>query len=124
MTCESAEVFDEIVMFGDSLSDNGNLISFGEQYALDPELYYQSRLSNELIWVEYLSNPERLNISLNNRAFGGAETGGGMTPPDLIVQVTGYIADTNFPFLQTHFLPYRTSKAFRGLVIKSSKIEV
>jgi phospholipase/lecithinase/hemolysin len=86
-----AEPFDEIVMFGDSLSDNGNLIFFEDQPIPDQRLYYQGRFSNGPVWVEYLSDPKMLDTSLNNRAFGGAETDG-MPPPGLIAQVTEYIS--------------------------------
>jgi phospholipase/lecithinase/hemolysin len=90
-----AEPFDEIVMFGDSLSDNGNLILINDQPMPDPELYYQGRFSNGPVWVEYLSDSERLNVSLNNRAFGGAKTDG-VAPPGLIAQVIEYITVTDF----------------------------
>jgi len=87
--------FNEIVIFGDSLSDNGNLILIKDQPMPDPELYYQGRFSNGPVWVEYLSDPERLNASLNNRAFGGAKTDG-VTPPGLIAQVIEYMTVTDF----------------------------
>ena len=82
--------FDEIVIFGDSLSDNGNLFVIEDHPVPDPKLYYQGRFSNGRVWVEYLSDPKRLNTLLEDRAFGGATTNSVM-PPGLIAQVTTYI---------------------------------
>ena len=89
-----AEPFDEIVIFGDSLSDNGNLMVIEDQPVPDPELYYQGRFSNGRVWVEYLSDPKRLNTLLDDRAFGGAMTNSSI-PPGLIAQVIGYITAEN-----------------------------
>lgn len=82
--CALASNFSNIVAFGDSLSDNGNL------YADDPsacptETYYQGRFSNGLVWVDYLAQANYLDATLINHAYGGADTS------DLIDQVTAYI---------------------------------
>ena len=45
-----AASFDEIVVFGDSLSDNGNLVIIEDQPVPDPELYYQGRFSDGPVW--------------------------------------------------------------------------
>ena len=55
-TAGSAAPFNEIVVFGDSLSDNGNLVLIEGQPVPDPELYWEGRLSNGPVWVEYLTN--------------------------------------------------------------------
>lgn len=86
-----AASFDEIVVFGDSLSDNGNLVFIEDQPLPDPELYYQGRFSNGPVWVEYLADPQRLNAPLTDRALGGAKTDG-FVPPGLIQQVIAYKA--------------------------------
>ncbi|MFP4350230.1 MAG: SGNH/GDSL hydrolase family protein [Desulfococcaceae bacterium] len=83
--------FDEIVVFGDSLSDDGNLLFFEDQSRPDPEIYYQGRLSNGPVWVEYLVDPELLDVSKTAIALGGAQTDG-LTPPGLLEQVSTYIA--------------------------------
>ncbi len=83
--------FDEIVVFGDSLSDDGNLLFFEDQPRPDPELYYEGRFSNGPVWAEYLVDPERLDLSKTDIALGGAQTDG-LTPPGLLEQVSTYIA--------------------------------
>lgn len=91
-----AASFDEIIVFGDSLSDNGNLVFIENQPEPDPELYYQGRFSNGPIWVEYLADPQHLNAPLTDRAVGSAQSGGFI---GLNVQVPLYIetADTPLP---------------------------
>jgi phospholipase/lecithinase/hemolysin len=87
-----ASGFGNIVVFGDSLSDNGNF------YALYPswiplEYYYQGRFSNGPVWVEYLTDEDFLDCNLVDNAYGGATTDG-ITPPGLISQVSTYIGST------------------------------
>ncbi|MFO7685559.1 MAG: SGNH/GDSL hydrolase family protein [Desulfobacterales bacterium] len=89
-----AAAFDEIVVFGDSLSDNGNLVFIENQPEPDPELYYQGRFSNGPVWVEYLADLPRLNAPLTDRAIGGAQSGGFI---GLNVQVPAYIAAADPP---------------------------
>ena len=91
-----AASFDEILVFGDSLSDNGNLVFFKDQPVPDPELYYEGRFSNGPVWVEYLADPQRLNAPLTDRALGGAQTDG-FVPPGLIQQVTAYKTTADSP---------------------------
>ena len=83
--------FDEVVVFGDSLSDDGNLLFFEDQSRPEPELYYQGRLSNGPVWAEYLVDQEHLDVSKTDIALGGAQTDG-LTPPGLLEQVSTYIA--------------------------------
>ncbi|WP_373498259.1 SGNH/GDSL hydrolase family protein [Desulfococcus sp.] len=97
-----AAAFDEIVVFGDSLSDNGNLVLIENQPKPDPALYYEGRFSNGPVWVEYLADPQRLNLPLHDRALGGAQSDG-LVPPGLIEQVTAYIA-TSVPPLSHNSL--------------------
>ncbi len=90
-----AAEFSNIVAFGDSLSDNGNI------YALSPEscpaqTYYQGRFSNGLVWVDYLAESDFLDATLINNAYGGAETTG-TTPPGLIEQVAAYTLVSTLP---------------------------
>ena len=90
-----ASNFSNIVAFGDSLSDNGNI------YALKPaacpsELYYQGRFSNGRVWVEYLAETEYLDATLTNNAYGGAETSGAV-PPGLLEQVAAFVAAGTLP---------------------------
>jgi phospholipase/lecithinase/hemolysin len=89
-------LFDEIVVFGDSLSDNGNLVFIENQPKPDPELYYQGRFSNGPVWVEYLADPQRLNVALTDRALGGAQASG-LVPPGLVEQVITYVTINDSP---------------------------
>ena len=89
-TVALASSFDHLVVFGDSLSDDGNL------FAADPsqvpsDYYYAGRFSNGPVWVEYLAEEDFLDCSLVNNAYGGATTDGA-SPPGLIAQVNSYTA--------------------------------
>jgi len=62
----------QVVVLGDSFSDNGNL------YALTggpPPPYWQGRISNGRVWAEYLA--QRLEVPLRDFAWAGATTGVG-----------------------------------------------
>jgi phospholipase/lecithinase/hemolysin len=67
-----------MLVFGDSLSDVGNLYAIsGSTFPPDPP-YWQGRVSNGPVWVEQLA--ERLNLEStpdNNFAVAGAMTGDG-----------------------------------------------
>ncbi|MGL5195546.1 MAG: SGNH/GDSL hydrolase family protein [Chroococcales cyanobacterium] len=68
--------FSEIYVFGDSLSDTGQLFQQSQAQIPSTSLYFEGRFSNGPVWVEYLA--EQLNIPFNpdtNFAFGGATTG-------------------------------------------------
>jgi outer membrane lipase/esterase len=79
--------YSNMYVFGDSLSDTGNIsYYFGGQIPQPP--YYPGRFSNGLIWVDDLAADLGLSISPsypggNNYAWGGAVTGpgGGVLPP-------------------------------------------
>jgi phospholipase/lecithinase/hemolysin len=81
---------EQLIVFGDSLSDTGNILvaSFG---AFPPPVYADGRftdgigISDELVWVEYLADLLELDRPAarlsgesppTNYAFGGAVTGG------------------------------------------------
>jgi phospholipase/lecithinase/hemolysin len=90
--------FTQIVAFGDSLIDTGNLFAATGQ---PPAPYFDGRFSNGPIWVEYLA--VRLGVaapapSLNggmDYAWGGAETGTGLSTigvPNINSQVADFLA--------------------------------
>ena len=81
--------FDTLVVFGDSLSDNGNLYALTANTSPDPDYYYQGRFSNGPVWVEYLADASALDCTLVDYAYGGATTDGA-SPPGLIAQVSAY----------------------------------
>jgi len=93
--------FGEIVIFGDSLSDNGNYVLFDDQPVPDPELYWEGRFSNGPVWVEYLTDPAHFDTNLTDRAFGGAQSDG-LTPPGLIEQVRAHILAAGPPLSPTN----------------------
>lgn len=57
-----AQSFNKIVVFGDSLSDNGNFFTQTEG-TFPPAPYYQGRFSNGPVWVEILANQLKLDVS-------------------------------------------------------------
>lgn len=94
----SAQDYGRLVVFGDSLSDNGNLyaVTLGTQPPSPP--YYQGRFSTGLVFTELLGfNAGRFAAGAPvtgsiNYAFGGAVTGLGGTPPGLTSQLNAYLA--------------------------------
>jgi len=91
----SAQSYNRLVVFGDSLSDNGNLYlaSGGTTPASPP--YYQGRFSSGPVWTELLGfNAVNFNGSVSgsiNYAFGGARTDASTTPPPgMLAQLGAY----------------------------------
>src|SRR4028118_1275503 len=88
----SAQNFDEIYVFGDSLSDVGNVFQAtrGESPSSPP--YFKGRYSNGPVWVEYLASRLRLTSNPNtNFAYGGATTGNYRDmPPGLLAQIKSF----------------------------------
>ncbi len=91
-----------LVVFGDSLSDNGNLLAL---IGLPQPPYWQGHFSNGPTYAEQLA--QSLHMRLDDRAFGFAEASDG-SPPLLVnpatgnpfpinlpEQVAGYLADLN-----------------------------
>lgn len=93
--------YGEIVVFGDSLSDNGNYVLVDNQPMPDPELYWEGRFSNGPVWVEYLTDPDHFDTNLTDRALGGAQTDG-LTPPGLVEQVRAHIVAARPPLSATN----------------------
>src|SRR5215472_939964 len=93
--------YSELVVFGDSLSDTGNAYLFTDGAAAGPP-YFQGRFSNGPVWVEVLAGELGLPApapSLSggaNYAFGGAETGPGLSlfgTPNVGLQIESFQAD-------------------------------
>ncbi len=73
LSTTSAFAYSQVVAFGDSLSDNGNIFALtGDEYPPSP--YYDGRFSNGPVWVEYLA--QDLGVGLLDMAYGGARTYG------------------------------------------------
>ena len=68
--------YSAIYVFGDSLSDTGNMYSITGGAIPPSPYYYQGRFSNGPVWVEYLAEELEMTYdSSTNFAFGGARTG-------------------------------------------------
>lgn len=100
-------LFDEMYVFGDSLSDDGNLFALTLGLFPPEPLYANGRFSNGPIWAELL--PSRLGLNVNpqtNIAFGGAtssdvNSGNLENPllpalPGLQTQIESFLAQTPF----------------------------
>lgn len=67
--------FHEVTVFGDSLSDNGNLYELGQHQFPQSPPYFEGRFSNGPVWIEQLVAsyfPKDSSSHLSNYAFGGA----------------------------------------------------
>jgi phospholipase/lecithinase/hemolysin len=95
--------FTRLIVFGDSLSDTGNLLGLtGGSIPPDPP-YQGGRYSNGNVWPEFVATA--LGIPLENYAYGGAQSGGqtsiydGEIPnsnfPSLAEEISEYLADVN-----------------------------
>ena len=87
--------YSDLIIFGDSLSDTGNvfIVTGGALPSQSAGPYAGGRFSNGPLWVETLANGLALPTAAspflvggNNYAFAGAKTGVGATPPDLLLQ--------------------------------------
>ncbi len=64
--------FNNIVFFGDSLSDNGNLYAYDLGFLPKSPPYYQGHFSNGTVWSEMTADYfAQYKISSTNYAFGG-----------------------------------------------------
>ena len=90
----SAQTYDRLVVFGDSLSDNGNLYAILGSPISPP--YYQGRFSNGPVYTELLGfNAGRYTAGAPvtgsvNYAFGGARTDSTALPPGMRNQLLAY----------------------------------
>ncbi|MBN3952244.1 MAG: SGNH/GDSL hydrolase family protein [Nostoc sp. NMS7] len=108
-TKASAASFDQLYVFGDSLSDTGNIYNAsGKTYPASPP-YFEGRFSDGPLWVDYLGDqlglkptlfttipPTQIPTQGINFAFGGASSGlGNAVLPDsnlpgVLKQVLGF----------------------------------
>ena len=90
--------FGELVIFGDSLSDTGNVFA---QSGSPPPPYFEGRFSNGPVWIEHVANrlglkedAAALLLGGNNYAFGGARVQPGLAAvPSLTEQVGMYLGN-------------------------------
>ncbi|MDX2347207.1 MAG: SGNH/GDSL hydrolase family protein [Legionella sp.] len=73
-----AASINKIVVFGDSLSDTGNLYEYmRHQLPMSPP-YYEGRFTNGPVWIEHVLThyfPSNPKLHLSNYAFGGSGVG-------------------------------------------------
>ena len=93
----SAQTYNRLVVFGDSLSDNGNLFAVTGGTQPPAPVYWQGRFSTGPTFVELLGfNLGRyaagapVNGSINY-AFGGARTDSAASPPGMRLQLAAYL---------------------------------
>ncbi|MFP5296329.1 MAG: SGNH/GDSL hydrolase family protein, partial [Alphaproteobacteria bacterium] len=93
----NAQTYNRLVVFGDSLSDNGNLyLATGGTTPLSPP-YFQGRFSNGPVFTELLGfNAGRYAAGAPvtgsiNYAFGGARTDSALSPPGMRNQLLAYL---------------------------------
>lgn len=112
----NALTIDKIIVFGDSLSDNGNLYALSSAaHAAIPYIpiipknppYYTGRFTNGPVWVENLAHD--LNVPLLDYAYGGAWVEGLpdsdlMTPFSLGMQVNFYLVSSIADFHKDNHL--------------------
>jgi phospholipase/lecithinase/hemolysin len=86
-------VIANIVAFGDSLSDNGNLHELTGG-AFPDSSYFEGRFSNGPVWVEHLA--AQMGAELDDFAWGGASTGSLLPfPPSLRAQIATWQVQSN-----------------------------
>ncbi len=93
----SAQTYNRLVVFGDSLSDNGNLFAATGGTQPPAPIYWQGRFSTGPTFVELLGfNLGRFTAGSPvtgsiNYAFGGARTDSQATPPGMRNQLAAYL---------------------------------
>jgi 3-phytase len=99
--------FTQIVAFGDSLTDTGNVYNLAANTFPATPPYYNGRFSNGPIWLDVLAaglgvpDPTPSRLGGTNYAYGGAETGlSGLSSnntPNIGTQVTTYVNSLTTP---------------------------
>jgi phospholipase/lecithinase/hemolysin len=87
-----------LVVFGDSLSDPGNLSRSTLGFVVPHKIFYQGRFSNGPVWADYVENSLRWTV--DNFAVGGARTRPGTFPESLVVPSLPEQIDKNISHLQ------------------------
>ncbi|MBC7531947.1 MAG: SGNH/GDSL hydrolase family protein [Oligoflexus sp.] len=75
---------EHLVVFGDSLSDPGNLSSNTFGFVLPHRIFYKGRFSNGPVWADYVGNS--LQWTVDNYAVGGALTRPSDFPESFVVK--------------------------------------
>lgn len=108
-SAQALPMFDKLYVFGDSLSDTGNLFALSNQQVPPETRYFSGRFSNGTIWVDelaevmnvtslYPSRDPALNLAGGdsaNFAYGGSGTGTTNITPDGLFEVPGLLGQVN-----------------------------
>ncbi|WP_374274715.1 autotransporter domain-containing protein [Brevundimonas sp.] len=89
-----AQTYNRLVVFGDSLSDNGNLFAFTGGTQPPAPFYVNGRFSNGPVFTELLGFDATgfgTTSGSVNYAFGGARTDFAMSPPGMRLQLAAYL---------------------------------
>lgn len=97
-TLVSATPLHKIVVFGDSLSDNGNLYEYMKHQLPVSPPYHKGRFSNGPVWIELLAaeyfpadfKNKTLQVHLHDYAYGGASVEDEEGPFTLKGQIDSY----------------------------------
>lgn len=118
--------FTDIYVFGDSLSDTGNLFAATGGLLPPSPFYSQGRASNDRLWIEYLA--EDLGATTTNYAFAGATTGSVNTfVPGLIgleQQITNFQATNSFADSDALYVVWAGSNDYLGAGITNPSVPV
>ena len=121
-----AASFTQIYVFGDSLSDTGNLFAATGDLLPPSPPYSEGRASNDRLWIEYLA--EDLGANTTNYAFAGATTGSANTfVPGLIgleQQVTNFQATNSFVNPDALYVVWAGANDYLGAGVTDPKVPV
>lgn len=94
-SASSAMAYSDVYVFGDSLSDNGNLFSLTGGAVPPSTAYWDGRFSNGPVAVEVLASS--LGATLHDYAYGGATTGlfNGNGAPQAATGLTGVMSQVS-----------------------------
>ena len=99
LVVDASVKFNHIVVFGDSLSDNGNSYERTQHFVPQTPPYYAGRFSDGPVWIEYLSKKLSSKDSfLQDYALGGA----GVTAEDEDIEGLFTLANQVKDFLQNN----------------------
>jgi outer membrane lipase/esterase len=89
----AGSVYSDLVVFGDSLSDNGNFYAMSGGMEPPSPPYYEGRYSNGPVWAEGLAGL----LGLDPEAFSDLAVAGSTTEEVLTQQVSPFVAGGSVP---------------------------
>ncbi len=107
----------QIVLFGDSLSDPGNLKRWTKILPYFP--FWNGRFSDGLVWEEYLT--DRTHLPILNFAYGGAKTEGtndafiNGLPSSYITAARNLFTGSSKDYINSYLKSYLTSDSYQSI---------